>query len=80
MREDWSERSHCRLLVRDVNEVGAVADEIVARFESRLVDLQREPPERWMLDPAGLRNAGAWRFGFEVRAGRRCAGRGPLSP
>ncbi len=65
MREDWSECSHCRLLVRDVSEVGAVAGEIVARFESGLVDLQREPGERWMLDPAGLRNA-AWRFGFEV--------------
>ncbi|SFN71190.1 hypothetical protein SAMN05428984_0310 [Sphingomonas sp. OK281] len=65
VREDWFECSHCRLLVRDVSEVGAVADEIVARFESGLVDLQREPAERWMLDPAGLRNA-AWRFGFEV--------------
>ncbi|PTW45115.1 hypothetical protein C8J25_108207 [Sphingomonas faeni] len=65
MREDWFECSHCRLLVRDANEVGAVADEIVARLRSELVDLQRDPAERWMLDPAGLRNA-AWRFGFEV--------------
>ncbi|MEG8058275.1 hypothetical protein QP150_17845 [Sphingomonas sp. 22L2VL55-3] len=65
VREDWFECSHCRLLVRDANEVGAVADEIVARLRSGLVDLQRDPAERWMLDPAGLRNA-AWRFGFEV--------------
>ncbi|QCB42415.1 hypothetical protein E5673_09375 [Sphingomonas sp. PAMC26645] len=65
VREDWFECSHCRLLVRDANEVGAVADEIVARLGSGLVDLQRDPAERWMLDPAGLRNA-AWRFGFEV--------------
>ncbi|MES3084284.1 hypothetical protein [Sphingomonas faeni] len=65
MREDWFECSHCRLLVRDVSEVGAVAGEIVARFESGLVDLQREPAKSWTLDPAGLRNA-AWRFGFEV--------------
>ena len=65
MREDWAECSHCRLLVRDVSEVGAVAEEVGARLESGLVDLERDPPERWMLDPAGLRNA-AWRFGFEV--------------
>ena len=64
-RDDWCECSHCRLLVRDIREVGAVADEIVARLESGLVDLDREPADRWMLDPAGLRNA-AWRFGFEV--------------
>ena len=65
MREDWFECSHCRLLVRDVSDVGAVADEIVTRLGSGLVDLQREPAKRWVLDPAGLRNA-AWRFGFEV--------------
>ena len=64
-RADWCECSHCRLLVRDVREVGAVANEIVARLESGLVDLERDPAERWMLDPAGLRNA-AWRFGFAV--------------
>jgi hypothetical protein len=64
-REDWSECSHCRLLVRDVSEVGAIADEIVARLEGGIIDLERDPAERWMLDPAGLRNA-AWRFGFEV--------------
>ena len=64
-RDDWSECSHCRLLVRDVSELGAVVDEIVARLESGLVDLACDPAERWMLDPAGLRNA-AWRFGFEV--------------
>jgi len=64
-REDWSECSHCRLMVRDVSEVGEVARDIVARLESGVVDLEREPAERWTLDPAGLRNA-AWRFGFEV--------------
>ena len=64
-REDWCECSHCRLLVRDVSEAGAVAHDIVARLESGLVDLERDPAERWRLDPAGLRNA-AWRFGFEV--------------
>ncbi len=64
-RDDWCECSHCRLIVRDVGEVGGVADEIVARLESGLVDLARDPAERWRLDPAGLRNA-AWRFGFEV--------------
>ena len=65
MRGDWSECSHCRLLVRDVSEVGAVVRDIIARLESGLVDLQRDPAKRWTLDPAGLRNA-AWRFGFEV--------------
>lgn len=64
-RDAWSECSHCRLLVRDVNEVGAVARDIVARLESGMVDLERDPADRWTLDPAGLRNA-AWRFGFEV--------------
>ncbi len=64
-RGDWSECSHCRLLVRDVREVGEVARDIVARLESGVVDLKREPAERWTLDPAGLRNA-AWRFGFEI--------------
>ena len=63
--DDWSECSHCRLLVRDISEVGTIADEIVARLESGLVDLERYPAKRWTLDPAGLRNA-AWRFGFEV--------------
>lgn len=63
--EDWSECSHCRLLVRDVSEVGSVARDIVTRLESGIVDLERDPAERWTLDPAGLRNA-AWRFGFEV--------------
>ncbi len=52
-------------MVRDVSEVGEVARDIVARLESGVVDLEREPAERWALDPAGLRNA-AWRFGFEV--------------
>lgn len=64
-RDAWSECSHCRLLVRDVNDVGAVAREIVARLGSGTVDLERDPPDRWTLDLAGLRNA-AWRFGFEV--------------
>lgn len=64
-RGDWSECSHCRLLVRDVSEVGIVARDIVTRLESGVVDLERDPAERWTLDPAGLRNA-AWRFGFEV--------------
>ena len=62
-REAWCECSHCRLLVRDVNDVGAVARDIVARLESGMVDLERDPADRWTLDPAGLRNA-AWRFGF----------------
>ena len=52
-------------MVRDVSEVGEVARDIVARLDSGLVDLEREPAEHWTLDPAGLRNA-AWRFGFEV--------------
>ncbi len=52
-------------MVRDVAEVGAVAAEILARFERGVLDLEREPAARWMLDPAGARNA-AWRFGFEV--------------
>lgn len=52
-------------MVRDVSEVGEVARDIVARLESGVVDLEREPAERWALDPAGLRNA-AWRFRFEV--------------
>jgi len=64
-RDDWFECSHCRLLVRDVSEVGAVAKDIIARLEGGIVDLEREPAERWTLDPAGLRNA-AWRFGIEV--------------
>lgn len=64
-RDDWSECSHCRLLVRNVAEVHAVAPEIVGRFDSGICDLQRDPAERWMLDAAGARNA-AWRFGFDV--------------
>ncbi|PZO72790.1 MAG: hypothetical protein DI640_11845 [Sphingomonas taxi] len=64
-RDDWSECSHCRLMVRDVNELGAVSRDIVARIETGIVDLKLDPAERWTLDPAGLRNA-AWRFGFEV--------------
>lgn len=52
-------------MVRDVNELGEVSRDIVARLESGIVDLKLDPAERWTLDPAGLRNA-AWRFGFEV--------------
>ncbi|RXD07268.1 hypothetical protein EQZ23_04185 [Sphingomonas sp. UV9] len=62
---DWFECSHCRLMVRDVHEVGDVARDLVARLKTGTIDLERDPAERWTLDPAGSRNA-AWRFGFEV--------------
>ncbi|BCA61027.1 hypothetical protein HMP09_0261 [Sphingomonas sp. HMP9] len=48
-----------------MNDVGAVARDIVARLDGGTVDLVRDPADRWTLDAAGLRNA-AWRFGFEV--------------
>ena len=78
-REDWSECSHCRLLVRDVSELGAVSRDIVARLESGIVDLKLDPAERWTLDPAGLRNA-AWRFGFEVAPTAETAGDARFPP
>ncbi|MES3152293.1 hypothetical protein [Sphingomonas faeni] len=52
-------------MVRDVADVDAVAERIVARLETGLVDLERDPAAGWIIDPAGLRNA-AWRFGYEV--------------
>ncbi len=64
-RGAWTECSHCRLRVRDVADVDAVAADVVARLDRGGLDLEREPADRWMLDPAGARNA-AWRFGFEV--------------
>lgn len=64
-RGEWTECSHCRLLVRDVCDIATVAGEIAARLDGGVVDLDTNPAERWMLDPAGLRNA-AWRFGYEV--------------
>ncbi len=64
----WPECSHCRLVVRDLHDLPAVAAEVQARLASETVDLAGDPPAGWTLDGAGLRNA-AWRYGYRVSSG-----------
>ncbi len=64
----WPECSHCRLVVRDFDDLGGVAKEVEARLVAGTVNLAGDPPERWRLDGAGLRNA-AWRYGYAVSPG-----------
>ncbi len=64
----WPECSHCRLVVRDLHDLPAVAAEVQARLASGTIDLAGDPPAGWTLDGAGLRNA-AWRYGYHVSPG-----------
>jgi hypothetical protein len=64
----WPECSHCRLVVRDLHDLPAVATDVQARLATGTVDLAGSPSERWTLDGVGLRNA-AWRYGYAVSAG-----------